>query len=181
MRTADPLALVPRSLAAAMRPELDSLAEEIVAAVRHEIPEYARPMEGPYGLILRTGVREAITAFVDQVADPTVPHDHLHEVCRGLGQIEAREGRTLDGLQAAYRIGSRLSWLRITQVAQQQRLNPIVVSLLADGLFTYMDELACQSQAGYMDEQQRSASVVARWRGSTAAADSGDRDRKSVV
>ena len=68
---ADPaLGGVPRQLAALLRPELDSLAEEIITEIRRNIPEYARPIDGPYGQALRVGVGMAISAFVDQVGDP---------------------------------------------------------------------------------------------------------------
>ena len=64
----------PSQLAAIMRPELPDLAREIIAEIRDKIPEYARPMNGPYGQALRVGVQQALTSFFDSVADPAAPH-----------------------------------------------------------------------------------------------------------
>ena len=65
----------PSQLAAIMRPELPDLAREIIAEIRDKIPEYARPMNGPYGQALREGVQRALTSFFDSVADPAAPHE----------------------------------------------------------------------------------------------------------
>ena len=99
-------------LAALMRPELPSLAEEIIDAVRAAVPEYARPMSGPYGNALRLGVSQALETFVDQIADPSASRSALDKVCRDLGRQEARVGRSMDSLQTAYRIGTQVAWER---------------------------------------------------------------------
>jgi hypothetical protein len=55
-----------------------------------------------------------LTSFVDLVADPAAPPSGRDEVALMLGKHEAEEGRSLDSLQAAYRIGRRppgnVSW-----------------------------------------------------------------------
>src|SRR5215510_16097357 len=104
-RPSNPSVMRASQLAAIMRPELPDLAREIIAEIRARIPEYARPMDGPYGVALRTGVQQALTSFFDSVADPSAPHEKRDHMCRMLGQYEAHEGRSLDSLQAAYRIG----------------------------------------------------------------------------
>jgi hypothetical protein len=161
---ANPFAAVPRNLATIMRMELPDLAAEIISEIRTTIPEYARPMNGPYGQAIRLGVEQALTAFVDQVANPGGPHDTRDEVCRRLGQYEAHEGRSLDSLQAAYRIGTRVAWHRVMKVAQQYNLSLTIISLLADALFDYMDELAALSRQGYLEAQARSTDVLEHWR-----------------
>jgi hypothetical protein len=147
-----------------MRPELPGVAEEIIAEVRRAIPEYARPMEGPYGQALRIGVQQALTTFVDRIADPSAPCDSRDEVCRRLGQYEALEGRSLDSLQAAYRIGAQVAWRRVMRLGQRNNLNSSVISLLADAIFRYMDELAALSVEGYQEAQARSAEAQQEWR-----------------
>src|SRR5690349_14999103 len=141
----NPFAGIPRGLAEVMRRELPDLAAEIISEIRQHIPEYARPVNGPYGQAIRIGVEQALTAFVDQVANPGGSHETRDEVCRRLGQYEAHEGRSLDSLQAAYRIGTRVSWHRMMKVAQQYKLSLAIVSQLADALFDYIDELAALS------------------------------------
>jgi hypothetical protein len=48
---------------AALDPELPALAEEIVEAIRREVPEYARPMRGNFGRNITVGVGEALARF----------------------------------------------------------------------------------------------------------------------
>src|SRR5258708_35649015 len=103
-RVGKPPVMRPSQLAAIMRPELPDLARDIIAEIRARIPEYARPMGGPYGQALRMGVQQALSSFFDSVADPSAPHEQRDSMCRRLGQFEAQEGRSLDSLQAGYRI-----------------------------------------------------------------------------
>ena len=161
---ADPPFVVPRQLAVLLRPELDSLAEEIITEIRHTIPEYARPIDGPYGQALRVGVSMAIAAFVDQVADPAIPREHRDDVCRKLGHNEEREGRSMDTLQAAYRVGGRVAWQRIMKVGRRNSFSSSTMSQLADSLFGYLDELASLSLAGYTEARARSVEAVEEWR-----------------
>ncbi|GAA4388492.1 helix-turn-helix domain-containing protein [Actinomadura sp. NPDC048032] len=142
---------LPRRLAVLMRPELPSLAGEIIDEVRRSIPEYGRPLKGPYVEALRIGVDRALTDFVDRVANPLEPSVRHQETYRRLGRFEAQEGRTLDTLQAALRIGVQVAWRRIMKVGPRRRLSPEVMAQLADALFAYIDELAALALEGYLD------------------------------
>ena len=123
-----PTAALPRKLADILRPELASLAAEIVEEIRATIPAYARPLDGPYGKSIRAGVEYAITLFVAQIADPTVSKEQSHEVHHRLGQNEMREGRSLDTLQSAYRVDARVAWRRIMRVGRRSGLSSAVMS-----------------------------------------------------
>jgi hypothetical protein len=147
-----------------MRPELPSLADEIIAEIRAAIPEYARPMDGPYGQALRAGVHKALKSFMTLIASPQAPRDDLAAICRSLGKLEAQEGRTLDSLQAAYRIGARVAWHRVMVRGPSMGLSSSVISQLADAIFSYLDELARESRNGYLAEQARSAEIRNEWR-----------------
>ncbi|HEY0717233.1 MAG TPA: helix-turn-helix domain-containing protein [Streptosporangiaceae bacterium] len=138
-------------LAAIFRPQLPSLAQEIIVALRDKIPEFARPIDGPYGQIMRTGVEQALTSFVDRIADPGTSLAHRNEVARMLGRHQAEEGRSLDSLQAAYRVGSQIAWHRVMEVGHEAQLPAAVMSRLADALLGYMDELAELSVQGYRE------------------------------
>jgi hypothetical protein len=146
-----------RHLAGLMRPELPGLADEIIAEIRATIPEYARPLDGAYGRALRGNVDQALASFVDMVADPDAPRDHLAEVCRRLGRLEARQGRSLDSLQAAYLLGTRVAWRRVMGLGERAGLPSPVMSQLADAAFDYLDDLASESRSGYLDERAASA------------------------
>jgi PucR C-terminal helix-turn-helix domain len=148
---------LPPRLVVIMRAELPSLADEIITEIRDRVPEYARPMEGPFGTALRAGVEQALTLFVDLVADPSTSHAQLDEVCRGLGRREAEMGRSLDSLQAAYRIGAHVAWHRVMAVGQAASLSSPVMSLLADAIFGYINEMAALSLEGYQEVTARPA------------------------
>ncbi|MER6800120.1 PucR family transcriptional regulator, partial [Amycolatopsis mediterranei] len=96
-----------KELAALMRPALPALVDGIVREVLRAVPIYARPGDGTYGRKTRHGVECAVALFVDLVEDPLASRERLYETCRRLGAGEAREGRNLDDLQAAYRVGTR--------------------------------------------------------------------------
>ena len=106
-----PWARVPDWVGPALRPELAGATEEIIAAVRAGVPEYARPLEGRFGRRITEGVSVALNQFVDLLGVDASPGDL--RVYRGLGQLEHREGRTLAALQSAYQLGARTAWRRI--------------------------------------------------------------------
>jgi PucR-like helix-turn-helix protein len=151
-------------LAALMQPELPQLVREIISEIRERIPEYARPMDGPYGQALRAGVQQALTSFFDSIADPSTRLDQRDQLCRKLGQFEALEGRSLDSLQAAYRIGVHVGWRKVMDVGLACGAPSAVMSQLADAVLAYMDELATLSRQGYLEAKARSAQSQDEWR-----------------
>jgi hypothetical protein len=152
-------AVLPPQLAAFMWPEVPSLTEEIIDAIREEVPGYERPLTGHYGEALRTGVEQAVTAFISMVADPLAPRPELEAVCRRLGSMEARGGRSLDSLQAAYRVGSQVAWARVARGGKQLGLSSDVMADFAMIMFEYIGELVELSVAGYRDTESRSGQL----------------------
>ncbi|MFI0447271.1 helix-turn-helix domain-containing protein [Actinomadura sp. 6N118] len=142
---------LPRRLLTILRPELPSLAEEIIEEIPRALPEYDRPMQGPYVTALQIGVERALDQFVARVADAAPDPGRHADTYRRLGRFEAHEGRSLDSLQAAYRIGAQVAWRRLMAIAARHDLSSSVMAQLADALFGFMNELASLSLAGYMD------------------------------
>jgi hypothetical protein len=140
-------------LAALMRPALPALVDGIVREVWRAVPVYARRGDGSYGRVTRHGVECAVALFVDLVEDPLAPRDRLYETCRRLGAGEAHEGRSLDDLQTAYRVGTRVGWRWIMRLGRQHRLSSAVMARLAEMLFGYADELARMSIRGHREAQ----------------------------
>src|SRR4051812_771073 len=106
-----PWAGLPSELAPVLRPELPTLADEIIAALRDGVPAYARPLEGPFGRGLRVGVEEALRQFIDEIDGG--PRRFDRRIYVELGRGEVRAGRSLDVLLAAYRLGARVAWRRL--------------------------------------------------------------------
>ncbi|MEO6086974.1 MAG: helix-turn-helix domain-containing protein [Umezawaea sp.] len=142
---------IPPQLARVMRSELPALVEGVTREVRRAIPAYARPENDTCSQATRQAVEQFVTHFVDLIEDPCVPREKLHETCRWLGDAEANEGRTLDDLHAAYRVGARVGWQWITHVGQRHSLSSAVISRLAEMLFGYADELARLSFQGHRE------------------------------
>lgn len=146
---------LPRSLADAIEPDLGEIAAEIVATIGSEVPEYARPLEGSFGRGLETGVTEALRQFLALIRDPDAGRGTGRGVYVGLGRGEFRQGRTLDSLQAAYRVGARVAWRRSAAIGQAAGVGPEVLSLLAESMFAYIDELSADSVEGYAEAQSQ--------------------------
>ncbi|SCF70986.1 helix-turn-helix domain-containing protein [Streptomyces sp. Ncost-T10-10d] len=147
----EPLGPLPQEFAAIVRPELPSLIKEIGLEVTRAYPEYARLLDGPYGQGIRVGVEQSISVFVDQVAEPAAPSALRDEMCRRFGRFEAYEGRTLDQLQGAYRLGARIALRRAKKVGRRYNLSPTMMLTFADALFSYVDELEALSRQGYLE------------------------------
>jgi PucR C-terminal helix-turn-helix domain len=146
---------LPPSLASVLAPELPGLADEIMAAIAAEVPAYARPLEGAFGRGLRAGVDEALRQFLEQIRDPAAGRET--EVYRTLGRGEWREGRSLDALLAAYRVGARVAWRRLARAGTAAGVEPETMNLLAESIFAYIDELSAESVEGYAQAQALAA------------------------
>src|SRR3954452_8703317 len=151
---AEPWRALPDGLADAIEPELPEATEEILAAIGAEVPEYARPLEGSFGAGIRTGVSEALRQFVALIRDPDGGREPGRDVYVALGRGELRQGRTLDSLQSAYRIGARVAWRRISAAARRHRIDPDQLAILAEAIFAYIDELSADSVEGYAQAQR---------------------------
>src|SRR5215210_8164919 len=115
---------LPPAVARALSPELPGLASEIIAAVSEGVPDYARPLEGPFGEGLRLGVAEALRQFMELIEDSDADRTAGREVYVGLGRGEMRAGRSLEALLAAYRLGARVAWRSLVAAGERAGLQP---------------------------------------------------------
>jgi hypothetical protein len=141
---------IPREFAAVMRPELPSLLKEMAAEIVTAIPEYGPLLEGPNARVIKIGIEQSIATFVDRVAAPTATTALRDDLCRQFGRFEAYEGRSLDSLQAAYRIGCQVALRRVRTVGRRYSLSASFMLTFADALFAYMGDLAELSREGYV-------------------------------
>ena len=138
-----------------IEPELEATTDEILATIAREVPGYARPLEGSFGRGVRTGVTEALRQFVELIRSPSGARGPGREVYVALGSGELREGRTLDALQSAYRVGARVAWRRLAAAATRAGVEPDVLSLLAESIFAYIETLSADSVEGYAEARAR--------------------------
>lgn len=142
---------LPAEVADVIEPELEAVTAEILAAIARDVPGYARPLEGSFGRGVRRGVSEALRQFVALIRRPEAGRGVGRDVYVELGRGESRQGRSLDSLQAAYRVGARVAWRRISAAGRKANLDAEVLSLLAESIFAYIDELSADSVEGFAE------------------------------
>jgi hypothetical protein len=166
---AEPWSGLAAAVADLLEPELEAATVEILRTIAEEVPEYARPLEGSFGRGLRTGVAEALRQFLALIRDPSAGRGQGREVYVELGRGELRQGRTLDSLQAAYRVGARVAWRRFARAGREGGLDAEVLSTLAEAIFAYIDELSADSVEGYAEMQSEIEDLRRRHRRRLAA------------
>lgn len=149
----EPWRALPGRVADLIEPELEPATAEVLQTIAEEVPEYARPLEGSFGRGIRTGVAEALRQFVSLIRDPDAGRGQGRDVYVELGRGELRQGRTLDSLQAAYRVGARVAWRRFARAGREGGLDAEALSTLAEAIFAYIDELSADSVEGYAAAQ----------------------------
>jgi hypothetical protein len=156
--------LVPPELAERLRADLEIVADEVEEEVRRQVPEYARPADVTYRKRLRDGVVQALTLFVDHIADPREHGESIAATYYELGRGEALEGRGLDALQSALRIGGMHAWRRMGRTAEELGLDSTVMAALGELAFRTVHEVAEAAAAGYAEAQLRSTDELERRR-----------------
>ncbi len=149
---AAPFAAIPAEAADVLRPVLPQLADEAIATIATEVPEYQRAMEGSFGQVVRLGVEVAFNRFLDTIADPeSGPGGEARDTYVNMGRAEYHVGRRLDALLAAYRVGARVAWRRFVETGVAAGLPPEVIYGLGEAIWAYIDEISAESVAGYAE------------------------------
>ncbi|MFI6942918.1 helix-turn-helix domain-containing protein [Streptomyces sp. NPDC050418] len=137
--------------------EVPKLAADILREIRREYPQlqFVHDESGePMALI---GIRRAIDGFVRQLATSEGRPRYQLEIFQEFGRGEGLHGRTLDSLQAVYRMGVRLAWRRLTEIGQEVEIPPPAMYELAEAGFEYLDGLVDLSVRGYAEAAARQA------------------------
>lgn len=164
---ADPTAL-PAEVAAAVRAELGEVAEATVQEIIVEVPSYAEEFTGHMGQVIGNAVQLALAGFLELAtvrsgADAGTPIRPALEGAYELGRGEARSGRSMDALLAAYRVGARVSWRHMSASAVRAGLTVEQLARFAELVFAYIDQLSASSVAGHSDELATTGRVRERY------------------
>jgi hypothetical protein len=165
--TTAPFEAIPADASHVLRPVLSELADEIIAAIATEVPDYSRALDGPFGQVVRHGVEQALGRFVDAIADPAAASragGSRDTTYVALGRGEMRGGRSLDALLSAYRVGARIAWRRFVEVGVAGGLPPAVLYNLGEAIFAYIEAISAESVEGYAEEQSARAGETQRRR-----------------
>ncbi|MBJ7347702.1 MAG: helix-turn-helix domain-containing protein [Thermoleophilaceae bacterium] len=149
----------------ALAPLLPSIAEEIIETLGAEVPAYAKPFEGEFGRVVRLGVEQSLEQFASLIRNPgSLRSSASRDVYVALGRGELRSGRSIGALLAAYRVGARVAWRRLSAAGLEAGLSQATLNRLAESIFAYIDELSAESAEGYALAQAQQAGETDRRR-----------------
>ncbi|MFI6602233.1 helix-turn-helix domain-containing protein [Nonomuraea sp. NPDC050536] len=152
----------PADIVQTLRAGIARVSAEVIKEIQNRIPEYARPSDEIYIKVIRMAVEQAIDGFLDRVENPDAAWDP--EPFRMIGRGEAAEGRNLEPLQTALRLGARVGWRRLTDFAEPLGLSPQSLYDLGEAIFIYLDELADAAAEGFDEAKARAAGEMERRR-----------------
>jgi hypothetical protein len=152
------------ALALRIRSRLPAVAEETVVAVTAEVPEYAGALRGELRPVIEQAVEMALGGFVrlaekTRDSDPRTPLEPALAAAYESGRGEARDGRTMDALLTAYRVGARVAWRELSSVLVEEGLSAASVAEFAELVFAYIDGLSAASVAGHADQRATTGRV----------------------
>jgi hypothetical protein len=133
-----------------------------------EVPSYTDAFSGRMGHNIENAVQMALGAFLrlavraedsDLAATLSPALDGAYELGRG----EARQGRSMDALLSAYRVGARVAWRELSGAAVGADLAAGSVARFAELVFAFIDELSASSVAGHADELATTGRVRQRY------------------
>jgi len=153
---------------AALAALLPDVAQNTVAAVIEEVPSYSGALQGPMGETITQAVQMALKGFLTlaergQGPGTGTPHRATLDGAYALGRGEARSGRSMDALLAAYRVGARVSWREWSSAAAASGMPAATLARFAELVFAYIDELSAASAAGHTDELATTGRVRERY------------------
>ncbi|MEV8376167.1 helix-turn-helix domain-containing protein [Kribbella sp. NPDC056861] len=148
-----------------LRSRLADIAELTVTAIIVEVPGYTNALAGPMGAKIAGAVQLALGGFLRLASsgDPGTPLAPALEGAYVLGRGEARSGRAMDALLAAYRVGARVSWRELSRTAVEAGLSADTLARFAELVFAYIDELSAASVSGHTDELATTGRVRERY------------------
>ncbi|MFI9558571.1 helix-turn-helix domain-containing protein [Nonomuraea endophytica] len=152
----------PADVVTTLRQGIGRVSTEVIEEIQARIPEYARPSDEVYIKVIRMAVEQAIYGFLDRIENPDAAWDP--EPFRMIGRGEAAEGRNLEPLQTALRLGARVGWRRLTEIAEPLGLSPQSLYDLGEAIFVYLDQLADAAAEGFDEAKAHAAGEIERRR-----------------
>jgi len=138
-----------------VRSSLGGAIPEMIETIGRAVPEYADQARPDYQQRLGDAVTGAVASFIARVAQPDRSMAPVLEEFRVIGDTAAREGRTLDGLQDALRLGARVAWRWLCEAGGG--LDRRELSRVGEAVFGYLDELAAACARGYAEAAPQAA------------------------
>lgn len=155
-------------IVAALQGVLPKMAERVITAVTVEVPSYADAFSGRMGQTIEHAVQMALGAFLRLAvgahgSDPAPTLAPALDGAYELGRGEARQGRPMDALLSAYRVGARVAWRELSETAVAADMAAETVARFAELVFAFIDELSATSILGHADELATTGRVRQRY------------------
>jgi len=141
--------------AAVVRARLGGAIPEMIEVIGRGVPEYASRDRPDYQQRLADAVTGAVAQFIAHIAQPGRSTRAITAEFRAIGGTAAREGRTLDALQDALRLGARVAWRWLCEA--DAGLDRQELSRVGEAIFAYLDELAAACAQGYAEARVQAA------------------------
>jgi hypothetical protein len=138
-------------VAAALRPHVGGVVNDVLAAVVEEVAPFKEWLEGSRNL--REGVEQGLAGFLELLEsgdDGLLPR---REVYFDFGRGELRAGRSIDAVLTAYRVAAQATWRSMATAGHAAGLDPQALYRVAEGIFAYMDRLSAATAEGFAYER----------------------------
>jgi hypothetical protein len=138
-------------VAAALRPHVGAVADDVLAAVVEEVPPFKEWLEGSRNL--REGIEQGLAGFLEQLEtgdDGLLPR---REVYFDFGRGELRAGRSIDAVLTAYRVAAQVTWRAMAKAGHAAGLDPRALYGVAERIFAHMDRMSAATAEGFAYER----------------------------
>ncbi|MEU1204978.1 helix-turn-helix domain-containing protein [Nocardia sp. NPDC005825] len=149
--------MVPADIARALYAERHAAATDVIDTVSRDLPVFADLLVGELSELAAAAIKVMINGFLmsacgPRPGGPSFDHAAVEQAAFDLGRFEAQSGRSIDALNAAFRLGARIAWRHWSATAQAHGMGTADISRFAELNFVYIDNLAAASVSGHADE-----------------------------
>jgi hypothetical protein len=167
---------------------LPDMLDDIARVFEPEWPEYAQfliagrsevmaPASAALGRLVTLAPRTGVEGPRTPAPVPSVGQSLFEE----LGASQWREGRDLGSLLSAYRVAARVAWRHVSRAAIDTGTSPDVLTMLAEAVFVYVDQLCTWTTHGFLVEQAEGGFARERLREELAELLLSDRSSTTTV
>jgi hypothetical protein len=157
-------AAIPRDFVEQVRPMTGLLVRDAIREIQRVVPAYRQPLEGKFREVLVGAVEMSIIKCFDSIGNPDADQADWQAVLRYAGRMEFLEGRTMDALQTAVRIGARVVWRHICAIGHRVGIPTELLFGVADAIFAWVDELSTVAIDGYTEAAAHATGALERRR-----------------
>ncbi|MBB4688716.1 helix-turn-helix domain-containing protein [Amycolatopsis jiangsuensis] len=156
---------LPHELAEVVRPRVVRIAHDCVAGIAREVPEYSGKLVGEAERAAAVEVsRRALERDLGRVGTAETWHAERLAECRARGRRAFHQGLSREAAQAAVRVGNRVAWRRISDLAREHGFSGDVLFLLAEGMFSDVETSMTAVVEGYTAAELAAAGDGKRYR-----------------